>query len=98
MIMIQECSKNINKLEFRHSAKKQVNGGKDEESPSKPVTKATVCLVDLSKRDDTPEDLKLRQPLSENEEEDPASDHHDSDEQSKNIPNHSKHKEISPFK
>lgn len=56
MQMIQECSKNINKLEFRHSAKKTAGGDKEDpqnESPSKPTTtKATICLVDLSKRDD----------------------------------------------
>jgi hypothetical protein len=42
---------------------------KEDESPSKPVTKATVCLVDLSRRDDSSEEIKLRNSNIEEEEE-----------------------------
>jgi hypothetical protein len=65
MDLLQECSKNIEKLEFKHSGKK--NGGKTDsmnESPLKVQTintsKAAVCLVDLSKKEDMDESIPLR--------------------------------------
>lgn len=52
MIMLQECTKNIEKLEFRPSAKKKQKQQTltNENSPSKLAMGAkttSVCLVDL---------------------------------------------------
>ncbi len=48
--MIQECSKNIEKLEFKPIQKKLSKEKSNGPSPGKQATKtASVCLVDLSK-------------------------------------------------
>lgn len=62
MVMLQECTKNIEKLEFKHpSAKKKqfqlelnIHQEVVGESPNRvSASKANVCLVDLTNRDDS---------------------------------------------
>ena len=57
MDLLQECTKNIDKLEFKPSAKKQ----QFKESPLKNAphlsnSKAAVCVVDLSLKEELIED------------------------------------------
>jgi len=46
MAMLQECSKNIELIEIKQRKKGSI-------SPEKKGAKAAVCLVDLSKKDDS---------------------------------------------
>ena len=60
MDMLTECTKNIDKLEFRHGQKRNFkNPSSNSESPVKLLTqhsnKATVCVVDLTRKEDNDE-------------------------------------------
>lgn len=96
MDLLQECTKNIDKLEFKPSAKKQLL----KESPQKqPIQtsnqKAAVCVVDLSLKEEPYEDrnsnqLRIDDQIIEDEEEEGSP--------MKNMPNATSQKESSPFK
>jgi hypothetical protein len=52
MVMLQECSKNIEKLEFRPSGKKTMKEASVSPVKVSQQLKTTVCLVDLTRRED----------------------------------------------
>lgn len=63
MDLLQECTKNIDKLEFKPSAKKQQL--KDSQSPGKQSNqqsnqKAAVCVVDLTQKEELQEDRMVK--------------------------------------
>lgn len=103
MDILNECTKNIDKLEFRPTQKRNLNRNESSsysESPIKLLTqnssKATVCVVDLTRRDDL-EELVVRGAegfkndlIDRNEEDEGAPN--------KNVPNMTKMKESSPLK
>ena len=94
--LLQECSNNIQKLGFRHSNTKNLSAN---ESPIKSfgmnTSKAAICLVDLSKKEELEDSQPLRIAIDEK---DIINEDEENQEVTKNIPNVSSSKDISPFK
>lgn len=87
MNLLQECSKNIEKLEFKPSTKKQqlLRVDSNNESPAKlNSSKAAVCIVDLSKKDELDDNLPLRLPQPDK---DDIQENEEDGDQIKNVPN-----------